>query len=126
MLIVSEKDESNMDELSSRPRNTVSEIPESEKTILVLDSDSIACSFTVAMLQGPCYRVYEAGDAGTTDKVLLEDGVNIDLLLSEIAVPGGGTGPEAADGARDTHPNLRFIRMSDDDVVLGSGATVSG
>jgi len=100
--------------------NAASDEPEQEEArkrgqqeiILVLEDDPDVRFFAVAALVGLGYRVLEAADAGAAMKVLEEEAGNVDLLLSDVVLPGGVSGPEVAAKAKDIYPNLKLVFMS--------------
>jgi PAS domain S-box-containing protein len=86
------------------------ELPRAEKgeTVLVVDDEP-----TIRMLIGDTlselgYRAIEVADAASGLKVLESD-VNIDLLVTDVALPGGMDGKEMADAARAKRPNLKVL-----------------
>jgi len=82
------------------------------EAILVLEDDPDVRSFAVNALQGLGYRVREAADATAAMQVLEEEADQLDLLLSDVVLPGGVSGPELAAKAKDLHPNLKLVFMS--------------
>ena len=96
---VTDEDEDQGDEL---PR------AEAGETVLVVDDEP-----TVRMLVGDTlselgYRGIEAADASSGLKVLESD-VNIDLLITDVGLPGGMNGKEMADEARKHRPDLKVL-----------------
>jgi len=83
-----------------------------EGAILVLEDDPDVRSFAVAALEGLGYRVREAADANAALQVLEEEAENLDLLLSDVVLPGGVSGPELAAKARGLYPKLKLVFMS--------------
>jgi len=82
------------------------------EAILVLEDDPDVRSLAVAALEGLGYRVLEAGDANAAMRVLEKEADNVDLLLSDVVLPGGVSGPEFAAKAKDLHPKLKVVFMS--------------
>ncbi len=85
-------------------------LPRSEEgeTVMVVDDEP-----TVRMLVGDTladlgYRGIEAADAASALKVLQSD-VNIDLLITDVGLPGGMNGKELADEARKSRPDLKVL-----------------
>jgi hypothetical protein len=70
------------------------------EVILVLEDDPDVRSLAVTALTGVGYRVLEAGDAHAAMQVLEDEAENIDLLLSDVVLPGGVSGPEFAGKAK--------------------------
>ncbi len=81
------------------------------ETVLVLEDDPDVRHLAVSMLQGLGYEVLEARD-GASAIELLDSGSRIDLLLSDIVLPGGLTGRSVAAQARCSHPDLKILFMS--------------
>jgi DNA-binding response OmpR family regulator len=54
------------------------------------------------------YRGIEAADAASGLKVLESD-VKIDLLITDVGLPGGINGKEMADKARERRPDLKVL-----------------
>ena len=86
------------------------ELPRAEagETVLVVDDEP-----TVRMLVGDTlaelgYQAIEAADATSGLKVLESD-VKIDLLISDIGLPGGMNGKQMADKARLRRPDLKIL-----------------
>jgi PAS domain S-box-containing protein len=81
------------------------------ETILVVEDDSDVRALAVAMLEGLDYRTIDVGDAAAAREALA-DGQAVDLVLSDVVLPGGISGPEFAEQACTTHPDLKIIFMS--------------
>jgi DNA-binding response OmpR family regulator len=63
------------------------------------------------MLRGMGYRVLEAWDARTARSALARDD-SVDLVLSDVVLPGGTSGPDFCLEAGTAHPGLKFLFMS--------------
>jgi len=96
------------------------------ETILVLEDDQNVCSSIVAVLEGLGYRLLEAADVSTAMFLLEEEGSTVDLLLSDIALPGGVGGPELAARAKERYPKLKLVFMSGYAAELYTGDKVPG
>ena len=81
------------------------------EVILVLEDDPDVRSLAVAALEGLGYRVREASEASTAMQAFEEED-HIDLLLSDVVLPGGVNGPELAVKAKDLHPQMRVLFMT--------------
>ncbi len=81
------------------------------ETILVLEDDPDVRELTVLQLKSLGYKVLEAHDGNSALEVLDQEN-GIDLLLSDVVLPGGLRGPEVAVKARETKPNLNVLFMS--------------
>jgi CheY-like chemotaxis protein len=79
-------------------------------------------SLMVDVLQDAGYRVLEAADGPTGLKTLQLDG-RIDLLVTDVGLPGGMNGRQVADAGRLLRPNLRvlFITGYAESAVIGNG-----
>ena len=68
------------------------------------------------------YAAIEAADGASGLKVLRSD-ARIDLLVSDVGLPGGMNGRQMADAARATRPDLKvlFITGFAENAVLGNG-----
>jgi len=54
------------------------------------------------------YSLIEAGDSVSGLKVLRSD-VHIDLLITDVGLPGGMNGRQMADAGREVRPNLKTL-----------------
>jgi CheY-like chemotaxis protein len=77
----------------------------------VIEDDPDVRNVAVRMLEGLGYRVTHVPAAEEARGVLAE-GKQVDLVLSDVVLPGGVSGPEFAEEARTTHPDLKIIFMS--------------
>jgi nitrogen-specific signal transduction histidine kinase len=81
--------------------------------VLVVEDDGDVRAFTVEMLEGLGYHVLEAADAAAARQLLDAHGnKGVDLLLSDVVLPGGTSGPRFADEALARLPDLKVIFMS--------------
>ncbi|GLQ06728.1 PAS domain S-box protein [Sneathiella chinensis] len=81
------------------------------ETILVLEDDPDVRELTVLQLKSLGYNVVQAHD-GQSALEVIETVQQIDLLLSDVVLPGGMRGPEVARKARESKPNLSVLFMS--------------
>ncbi len=81
------------------------------ETILVLEDDPDVRELTVLQLKSLGYNVVQAHDGQSALDVINEE-EKIDLLLSDVVLPGGLRGPEVAKKARETKPELSVLFMS--------------
>jgi CheY-like chemotaxis protein len=63
------------------------------------------------MLEHLGYQVTDVPDAATAHDALAR-GTHFDLVLSDVVLPGGISGPEFAEQAIRKHPNLKVLFMS--------------
>jgi len=81
------------------------------ETVLVVEDDEQVRSLAVRLLGQLGYVVLEAPDGdGALD--VLREGTTVDLLFSDVVMPGGLTGPQLALAARGLRPTLRVLYTS--------------
>ena len=79
-----------------------------EETILVVEDDDDVRTSTVESLREIGYRVIEAHD-GPSALRLLERQLRVDLLFSDVVLPGGLTGAQVGAQARAIRPGLKVL-----------------
>ncbi|MAG98120.1 MAG: hypothetical protein CMM08_15690 [Rhodospirillaceae bacterium] len=80
-----------------------------EETVLVVEDDDDVRDLTVALLEALGYSVLAAGD-GRAALDILEGNRGVDLLLTDVILPGGMLGPELAERAADQ--GIKVLYMS--------------
>ena len=100
------------------------------ESLLVIEDDPEVLDLAVIMLESLGYEVVSAQD-GAQALAVLEATPRIDLVLSDVMLPGGLLGPEVIQRARQARPNLRVLFMSGyadaearSSGLLAEGATV--
>ncbi len=121
MAIESAPDEGTMVKLVLPRSEEAFEKPASEKTarepkargetILVVEDDPDVRSLAVSILKRLDYRVVEAEDGRTALKILQKPDP-IDLILTDVVLPGGMSGPEIVTKGTDWQPGVRAVFMS--------------
>ncbi len=81
------------------------------ETILVAEDDAAVRATVVEMLTGLGYRVLKAPDA-TAALAVIDSGVPIDLLFTDVVMPGHLRSPELARLARERLPGLAVLFTS--------------
>lgn len=81
------------------------------ETILVVEDEADVRHLAVRMLEGLNYRVLTTGDAQEALLRIASDG-SIDLVLTDVLLPGGMTGFELAKAIEATFPTLAVTFMS--------------
>ena len=81
------------------------------ETILVVEDDPLVRGVVLTMLRGLGYRVRESADARGALKILSQ-GDPIDLLFTDIVMPGGMSGWELVEAARIKRPALKALFTS--------------
>lgn len=77
-------------------------------TVMVVEDEPLVRDIIVLELEDAGYDVVEAPD-GATALALLEDGCDVDLLFTDIRMPGGVDGWQLAERARDLRSGLPVI-----------------
>ncbi|TMM51062.1 chemotaxis protein CheB [Sulfitobacter sabulilitoris] len=80
----------------------------SDETILVVEDDPCVRRLTVMRLNELGYQVIAAEDGPTAIEVLRKNG-DIDLILSDVVMPGGMSGFEVAEKALEINPDLKVL-----------------
>ncbi|EIZ86772.1 PAS/PAC sensor hybrid histidine kinase [Methylobacterium sp. GXF4] len=92
------------------------------ETVLVVDDEPTVRMLVTEVLEDLGYTAIEAADSVAGLKVLQSD-VRIDLLVSDVGLPGGMNGRQMAEAGRSTRPGLKvlFITGYAEAAVLGNG-----
>jgi PAS domain S-box-containing protein len=110
-------------------RTATATLPRSEQgeTVLVVDDEPTVRMLVTDILEDLGYTAIEASDSVAGLKVLQSD-VRIDLLVTDVGLPGGMNGRQMADAARTSRPDLRvlFITGYAENSVLGNGHLAPG
>jgi len=102
------------------------------ETVLVVDDDADVRAVAVQAVQAFGYRVLEA-DGGASALAVLDGGGPVDLLFTDIVMPGGMNGRELAREGLRRHPGLRVLFASgyangstvEPDAELGTAETLA-
>jgi CheY-like chemotaxis protein len=97
------------------------------ETVLVIDDEPTIRMLIVDVLEEHGYAAIEAAD-GAAGLRILESDVRIDLLITDVGLPGGLNGRQVADAARRTRPKLKvlFITGFAENAVMGNGLLDAG
>jgi PAS domain S-box-containing protein len=92
------------------------------ETVLVVDDEPTVRMLISDTLAELGYRAIEAGDAAAGLKVLQSD-VRIDLVISDVGLPGGMNGRQMVDAGRLSRPGLKvlFITGYAENAAIGNG-----
>ena len=105
------------------------EIPRADEgeTVLVVDDEPTVRMLVTDVLEELGYAAIEAGDSISGLKILQSD-VRIDLLVSDVGLPGGMNGRQMADAGRVTRPDLKvlFITGYAENAAIGNGQLLPG
>src|SRR6202167_4542720 len=97
------------------------------EAVLVIDDEPTIRMLMVEGLEEAGYVVMEGAD-GATGLKILQSHARIDLLITDVGLPGGLNGRQVADAARITRPDLKvlFITGFAENSVLGNGRLAPG
>ena len=103
-------------ELRAAPRASHGE------TVLVVDDEPSVRMLVMEVLEELGYAAIEAADGPAGLRVLQSD-MRIDLLVTDVGLPGGMNGRQMADAARATRPalNVLFITGYAENAIIGNG-----
>ena len=90
------------------PRSEPASASERSETILLVEDNELLLASTTEMLQRHGYRVLTAAD-GSTALHTLEVEKDIQLLFTDVGLPGGLNGRQLADAARQLRPDLKVL-----------------
>jgi PAS domain S-box-containing protein len=85
--------------------------PSGAETVFIVEDDPFVRSYAVMSIQSLGYRVTAAVDGNEALQRLGTD-MHVDLLFTDIVMPGGLNGWELAEQARKARPNLRVLLTS--------------
>jgi PAS domain S-box-containing protein len=114
-------DERHATESEALPRSDQGE------TVLVVDDEPTVRMLITDILEELGFTAIEAGDSAAGLKVLQSD-VRIDLLVTDVGLPGGMNGRQMADAARVNRPDLKvlFITGYAENAAVGNGQLAPG
>ncbi|CAA2161223.1 Blue-light-activated protein [Methylobacterium brachiatum] len=92
------------------------------ETVLVVDDEPTVRMLVTEVLEDLGYTAIEAADSMAGLKVLQSD-VRLDLLITDVGLPGGINGRQMADAGRIARPDLKvlFITGYAENAVVGNG-----
>ena len=111
-----------LEEAADIPAGIVNPTPEAGETVLVVDDEPAVRMLVTDVLTDLGYAAVEAKDGPDGLKVLQSE-QRIDLLITDVGLPGGMNGRQVADAARTLRPNLKvlFITGYAENAVVGNG-----
>jgi PAS domain S-box-containing protein len=97
------------------------------ETVLVVDDEQLVRMLIAEVLTDRYYRVIEAADGASALKVL-DSSQRIDLMITDVGLPGGMNGRQIADAARVRRKHLKvlFITGYAENAVVGNGHLDAG
>ncbi|MDE2149543.1 MAG: PAS domain S-box protein [Gammaproteobacteria bacterium] len=93
---------------ATRPRN---DGRGGTETILLVEDDDLVRRYALDQLRALGYRVFEASDAAQALDILRQHAV-IELLFTDVVMPGGTSGRQLAEAAVKLHPRLKVLFTS--------------
>jgi CheY-like chemotaxis protein len=90
------------------------------QTILVVEDEPGVRRLTVTVLRRAGYTVLEAADANEATALAHATGVSIDLLLTDVVLPGGSSGVALGRALKAQRPGLIVMHMSGYSAELAS------
>jgi PAS domain S-box-containing protein len=103
-----------------RPEEPPAEVQGGSERILLVEDDPTVLALTFDMLSGLGYHATTATHAAEALEILRSD-IGIDLLFSDVVMPGGISGLDLARTARDLRPGLPVLLTSG---FMGEGAVL--
>ena len=97
------------------------------EAVLVIDDEPTIRMLIGEVLHENGYEAIEAHDGPSGLKILQSD-VRVDLLITDVGLPGGMNGRQVADAARVSRPNLKilFITGFAENAAIGNGHLGAG
>ncbi|GJD55400.1 Blue-light-activated protein [Methylobacterium dankookense] len=97
------------------------------ETVLIVDDEPTVRMLVTEVLEDLGYAAIEAADGASGLKVLQSD-VRVDLLITDVGLPGGMNGRQMADAGRVSRPGLKvlFITGYAENAALGGGRLEPG
>ena len=97
------------------------------KTVLIVDDEPTVRMLVTEVLEELGYVSIEAADGPAGLKVVQSE-TRIDLLVTDVGLPGGINGRQLADAARTTRPDLKvlFITGYAENAIIGNGHLAPG
>ncbi|MDF3980565.1 ATP-binding protein [Luteibacter sp. PPL201] len=93
---------------SATPKAVVMPALGKGRTVLVVEDEVTVRLLVTSLLEDAGFTVMEAADSAHGLRILQSD-ASIDLLVSDVGLPGGMSGRQMADAARLTRPDLKVI-----------------
>ena len=97
------------------------------ETVLLIDDEEAIRMLIADVLEEAGWRVLQATDGPAGLRILQSD-TRIDLLITDVGLPGGVNGRQVADAARTARPDLKvlFVTGYAENAVIGNGHLDAG
>ena len=91
------------------------------ETVMIVDDEPTVRMLVIDVLHDQGYAAVEAKDGPEALRILQSD-ARIDLLITDVGLPGGMNGRQLADAARVTRPDLKvlFITGYAENAIIGN------
>ena len=112
------------------PLPTLPSLPvhhDTHETVLVVDDEPSVRLLIVDILGDMGYKVLEAADSAT-GLALLQSDAHVDLLITDVGLPGGMNGRQMAEAGRVNRPDMRVLFLTGyaQTAVFGGGQLGEG
>ncbi len=91
--------------------SSVAHIEGGEEAVLVVEDDALVRKYVVTQVQSLGYRTFAAGDASEA-LTIIDEGKQIDLLFTDVIMPGSLNGRQLAVEALNRRPSLKVLYTS--------------
>jgi CheY-like chemotaxis protein len=97
------------------------------EVVLIIDDEPLIRMLVAEVLSDAGYSAIEASD-GPAGLRVLQSAAKIDLLITDVGLPGGMNGRQIADAARELRPDMKvlFITGYAENAALGNGQLEKG
>jgi len=95
------------------------------ETVFVIDDEPTVRTLIAEVLTDLGYRVIEASDGVEAMEILRSD-TRLDLLVTDVGLPGGMNGRQIADAGQELRPNLKVLFITGYAESVALGATPAG
>ena len=98
-----------------------------KETILVVEDDALVRGYAIAQLESLDYATLAAENAAAALSII-DSGTHIDLMFTDVVMPGGANGRELAEAATRRRPNLKVLFTSgySEDAIVHDGRLDAG
>jgi CheY-like chemotaxis protein len=96
------------EQTGSSPHAPAEEYAAHDETIMVVDDEPTVRMLVTHVLEEIGYTVMSAADGAAALRGL-ESGAQVDLLITDVGLPGGLNGRQVADAARVSRPQLKVL-----------------
>ena len=96
------------DAAQAEPAPAPASVANAGDTVVVVDDEAMIRLVIVDVLEDLGYRVLEAS-SGAAGLEAVKSGAAIDLLITDVGLPGGMNGRQLAEAARQARPNLQVL-----------------